>query len=108
MQKSSLFLCFLIYLTVRGISTITVRPARPRSSAFASCGQAVAYGLVGFGKIERLGSVEIDHKLEPGRLFHRKLGWLCAVEESVPTLGRASTSFGRRLKTWIAGTKAGP
>jgi hypothetical protein len=39
---------------------------------------------------ERLCGLEIHHKLEPGRLFHRKLGRLCAFEDSVD-VARSST-----------------
>ena len=29
---------------------------------------------------ERLGGLEVDHQLEPGRLLHRQIGWLGALQ----------------------------
>ena len=38
--------------------------------------------LVGNIQAERLGALEVDHKLELGRLLNRQVGWLSAFEDS--------------------------
>ena len=52
--------------------------------------------LIGTGKhrcrqveAERLGRLEVDHKLVLGRRLHRKVGGLLALEDAVDVAGRA-------------------
>ena len=38
---------------------------------------------VGTVEAERLGGLEVDDQLELGRLLHRQVGWLLALEDTI-------------------------
>ena len=47
---------------------------------------------------KRLGSLEVDHQLEPSRLLHRQMGWLGALQYLVNKRG-SSSEQGRDICT---------
>ena len=44
---------------------------------------------------ERLGGLEVDHQLELGRLLHRQVGRLLALEDAIDVAGGAPVCVGR-------------
>jgi len=47
---------------------------------------------------QRLSGLEVDHELEPGRLLHRQIGWLGALQYLVNKRG-SSSEQGRDICT---------
>ena len=51
-------------------------------AAYSITSSARASSVGGIVEAERLGGLEVDHQLELGRLHHRQIGWLLALENA--------------------------
>src|SRR5271165_6438902 len=74
--------------------------AVPRLATAACCNATVIASFnhfigpqqerLGYRQAKRLGGRQVDHELEPGRLLDRKIGGLCAFENFVDKIARAT------------------
>ena len=104
------FVTILMLTLVGGVAYLARDPDRDARAALpaqARAGRILSGGshfdhLVGagqerlrHGQAKRLRGLEVDHQLELGRLLHRQVGRLLALEDAVDVAGRAAGRIGR-------------
>ena len=69
-------------------------PGPQQGSTYSITSSARASNVAGNVDPERLGGLEVDHKLVLGRRLHRQVGRLLALEDAIHVPGRLPVLFG--------------